>query len=296
MRTRIGVLLTLMVLLAATAACDGRATPEPTASSQPTPTQEQATIPRPTLEPTAIPKSPQTQEPISFPYAKPESVGLLSKALEQLADTVRGYFEKDMIVGAELVVTKNRQIVLHEAIGWKDRDEQIPMERNTLFNIRSMTKPVVGTAIQMLIDEGKLALDDRAGEFLPAFDNELSAGITIEHLLTHRSGLPYSLATGDDLASKYREYASIQEMAQQAGEHGPDSEPGTTFLYSDAGAESLGAILEEASGVTIDAFLEERILGPVSMTDTITLIDKADPRTKRIASSPSSSRALVSRR
>jgi CubicO group peptidase (beta-lactamase class C family)/formylglycine-generating enzyme required for sulfatase activity len=283
MRTKIGLLLTLLVLLAATAACDGQATPQPTALPQPTSTREQTTIPRPTPEPTT-PEPPQAPERITFPYAKPESVGILSEALEQLSDTVRGYFEKDMIVGAELVVIKNRQIVLHEAIGWQDREEQAPMERNTLFNIRSMTKPVVGTAIQMLIDEGKLALDDRAAEYLPAFDNEQSGDITIEQLLTHRSGLPYSLATGDDLATKYWEYASIQEIAQQAGEHGPDSEPGTTFFYSDVGADTLGAILEEVSGVTIDTFLEERILGPLSMTDTITLIEEPDPRTSRIAS------------
>jgi CubicO group peptidase (beta-lactamase class C family)/formylglycine-generating enzyme required for sulfatase activity len=211
-------------------------------------------------------------------------VGLFSEALEKLVDAVRGYLQRDMIVGAELVVIKKQQIVLHEAIGWKDREGQVPMTRNTLFNIRSMTKPVLGTAIQMLIDEGKLALDDRAGEFLPAFDNERSGGITIEHLLTHRSGLPYSLASGEDLATKYQEYASIQEMAQQAGEYGPDFEPGTSFLYSDAGSESLGAILEQVSGTTIGAFLEERILGPLSMTDTITLIDETDPRASRIAS------------
>jgi CubicO group peptidase (beta-lactamase class C family) len=154
-----------LILLAAAVACDGQAAPESTASPQPAPTREQAAIPRSTLEPTATPEPPQAPEQITFPYAKPESVGLFSEALEQLADTVRGYFEKDMIVGTELVVIKNRRIVLHEAIGCKDRDEQSPMERNTLLNIRSMTKPVVGTAIQMLIDGGTLALEDRAGEF-----------------------------------------------------------------------------------------------------------------------------------
>jgi len=149
-----------------------------------------------------------------------------------------------MIVGAEMVVIKNRRIVLHEAVGWKDRDDEIPMERNTLFNIRSMTKPVVGTAVQMLVDEEKLALDDRAAEYLPSFDNEKSGEITVEHLLTHRSGLPLTLLT------KWPDYKGLQEIAKEAGEHGPAFEPGTDFGYSDSGSDSLGAVLEKASGIS----------------------------------------------
>jgi len=214
----------------------------------------------------------------AFSYASPESQGLSSEALGQLAEAVRGYFERDMIVGAELVVVQNRRIVLHETIGWKDREEETPMVPNTLFNIRSMTKPVMGTAIQMLIDEGKLSLDDRASEYLSAFDNEKSGEITIEHLLTHRSGLPFTLVTS------LADYASIQEMARQAGEHGPELEPGSQFQYSDSGADTLGAILEQVSGASVETFYAQRILGPLAMSDTVTLIDKTDPITSRIAS------------
>jgi CubicO group peptidase (beta-lactamase class C family) len=254
MRFGLFVLFTCVAVLLGTAACDGKAISE---------TEE---------VPATAPSN------AAFSYASPESQGLSSQALDQLAEVVRGYFEQDMIVGAELVVVKNRRVVLHEAIGWKDREEQIPMVPNTLFNIRSMTKPVVGTAIQMLIDEGKLSLDDRAGEYLAAFDNEKSAEITIAHLLTHRSGLPYTRVS--DLA----DYANIQEIARQAGEHGPGFEPGSRFEYSDSGADSLAAILAQVSGTSVGAFYEQRILGPLSMKDTLTLIDKTDPITGRIAS------------
>ncbi len=254
MRRRLVVLFTCVAVGFGAAACGGKAVSEPeglpdTASSN-----------------------------AAFSYASPESQGLSSEALGQLADAVRGYFEQDMIVGAELVVVKNRRVVLHEAIGWKDREEEIPMVPNTLFNIRSMTKPVVGTAIQMLIDEGKLSLEDRASEYLAAFDNDKSAEITIEHLLTHRSGLPYTRV------SNLADYASLQEIARQAGESGPAYEPGSRFEYSDDGADTLAAILEQVSGASVEAFYEQRILGPLSMKDTLTLIDKTDPITERIAS------------
>ena len=94
----------------------------------------------------------------AFPAATSESQGVDSAQLEKLADVVRTYVDDAAIVGAELLVIKNRKTILHEAFGWKDRDAKTKMERNTVFNIRSMTKPVTGTAAQMLIDEGKLSL------------------------------------------------------------------------------------------------------------------------------------------
>lgn len=263
-------------------ACSGQATLEP--SAVPATATPVESVPEPTAppEPTPTPLQANTAaaapQPVAFSYATPDSQGLSTEALERLVQVVRGYVEEDKIVGAELVVIKNRQIVLHEVMGWRDRDAEIPMARNTLFNIRSMTKPVIGTAIQMLVDEGKLALDDKVSEYLPAFDNAKSGKITIEHLLTHRSGLPLSLL------SSLADYANIQQIAQKAGEHGPDFAPGTGFQYSDAGSDVLGAILEKAAGVSIDEFLEQRILSPLSMNDTITLIDKDDPRTGRICS------------
>ncbi len=110
----------------------------------------------------------------AFPEATAENVGMSSEALAALADTVQGYIDRDMAVGAELLVIKDRQTVLHEAFGWRDREAEIPMERDTLFNIRSMTKPVTGAAAQALIDDGVLALDDRVSDYVPGFDNDRS--------------------------------------------------------------------------------------------------------------------------
>ncbi len=197
-----------------------------------------------------------------FSYASPESQGISNESVAELANTVRSYFNEELIVGAELVVIKNRKIVLHEVVGWKDRENKIPMDRNTLFNIRSMTKPITGAAIQILIDEAYLRLDSRAVEYLPGFDNENSQNITVEQLLTHCSGLPLSIITAAD------EYETLYSMANEIGIIGPEFTPGSKFWYSDAGTEVLGAIIEIKTGVPLDVFVTEHILEPLKMNDS----------------------------
>jgi len=203
-----------------------------------------------------------TPEAPVFSYASPESQGIHNESVAELADIIRGYFDEELIVGAELVVIKNRKIVLHEVVGWNDRENEIPMERNALFNIRSMTKPITGAAIQILIDEGRLRLDSRVAEYLPGFDNEKSQNITVEQLLTHRSGLPLSIITAAD------EYETLFSLANETGIIGPEFTPGSKFWYSDAGTEVLGAIVEVETGVSLDAFVTERILEPLRMNSS----------------------------
>ncbi len=220
-----------------------------------------------------------TPEAPAFSYASPESQGISNETVAELFDTVRGYFDEEMIVGAELVVIKNRKIVLHEVVGWKDRENEIPMERDTLFNIRSMTKPITGAAIQILIDEGRLRLDSKALEYLPGFDNENSRNITVEQLLTHRSGLPLSIITAAD------QYETLLSMANETGIIGPEFPPGSRFWYSDAGTEVLGAIVEVETGVPLDAFVTERILEPLGMNSSFYYhpATQNDSRRERIA-------------
>lgn len=220
-----------------------------------------------------------TPETAVFNYASPESQGLSNDSITELADIVQSYFEEELIVGAELVVIKNRKIILHEAFGWNDRENETPMQRNTLFNIRSMTKPITGAAIQILIDEGKLHADSLAAEYLPGFNNENSNNITIEQLLTHRSGLPLSIITAAD------EYETLFSMANEVGMRGPDFTPGSKFWYSDAGAEALGAIVEVETGMSLDTFVTEHILELLKMNSSFYyhLGTQNDSRRDRIA-------------
>ena len=267
------LLLSVMVLSLLLVGCG-----QPAASPTATPP---AVIAEPTAIPTSIPtpQEHEASEAAEFTCASPESQEISPEALQELVETVNGYVQDDKVVGSELMVLKNRRIVLHEAFGWKDREEELTMPINTLFNIRSMTKPVVGTAIQMLIDEGKLALDDPVAKFLPSFDNDASRDITVEHLLTHRSGLPLTM-----VAASFGEYDSLRKLADGAGGRGPDFEPGSAFQYSDAAFDVLGALVEVISGMPLQQFVQERILDPLGMADTVTLVEADDPRTDRIAS------------
>jgi CubicO group peptidase (beta-lactamase class C family) len=200
-----------------------------------------------------------------FPPASPESQGISSESLKKLSDTVEAFLETDQIVGAELVVIKNRHTVLHDVFGWRDREDKAAMEKNTRFNLRSMTKPLTGAAAQILIDEGKLALNDRVSTYLPGFRNAGSEAITVQQLLTHRSGLPLSILTSVEEMKKHPDLISV---ANATGERGPQFEPDEKFWYSDAGSEVLGAVIEVVSGMSVDRFVTERLLTPLKMTNS----------------------------
>lgn len=294
MKSRIlsGALIATM-LLPLVVACRPPAAPAaalPTATPGQAAAGEQPVAPTPTPQPptsTPLPTATAKPEPsptpvdpgADFTYASPASQGIAEPALDKLVQIVSGYVEDDKVVGSELMVLKNRRIVLHEAFGWLDRDEASAMSVNTLFNIRSMTKPVVATAILMLVDDGDLSLDDPVAAYLPAFENEASGKITVRQLLTHRSGLPLTTVGGG-----LGEIASLREIADGAGEQGPDTEPGSGFQYSDTGYEVLGALVEAISGMPLGQFLHARILEPLQMHETLTLIRAGDPLTDRIAS------------
>ena len=214
-----------------------------------------------------------------FPVATPDEAGLSSHALEALTAGVAGYVADARNVGAELLVIQDRRTVLHEAFGLLDKDLGLPMKTDTLFNLRSMTKPLTGAAIQLLIEEGLLTLDDRVVDHLAAFSRPSTGAITVEDLLTHRSGLPLSILFGVD------EYESLREMATAAAEAGPDFHPGSRFAYSDAGIDVLGALIESVSGQPLHTFVTERILAPLGMSDTFYYIAATaeDERAGRIA-------------
>ena len=215
-----------------------------------------------------------------FPHADPEEIGLDPGVLEALASVVMGHVDGGDIVGAELLVIKNRRTVLHRAYGWQDREAERPMTVDTIFNIRSMTKPLTGFAANLLIEDGLLSLDDRVAGTLDGFDAAPADRITIEQLLTHRSGLPLSILAEVD------EYASLREMGEAVGRRGPEFPPGSTFHYSDAGTDVLGAVVERVSGRSLDAFVTERLLEPLGMNDSFyyTVAGGEDVRTDRIAS------------
>ena len=209
---------------------------------------------------------------------KPENLGLSSQALQKLNEEMNRIVQEKRLVGAELVVLKNRRIALHETSGWKDRESRTRLGKNTIFSLRSMAKPLIGLAAQILIDEGRLSPQDKVSRFLPAFGRGPASAISVEHLLTQRSGLPKG--SFEDLAKA----ANLQDLSQEYVLAKLAFDPGSDFLASDAGSDVLGAVIEKASGLDLNEFIRRRLLEPLGMKDTFVFTDSRDPRADRICS------------
>ncbi len=214
-----------------------------------------------------------------FPTASPEACGISPDTLELVSEHVQKLVDREQVVGVELHVIKDRKTVFHEACGWSDRDRQLPLAKGSIYCVRSMTKPLVGTAIQMLIDDGQLELDQRVAGFLPVFDRPTTRGVTVRHLLTHTSGLPLTA-----IRRPLAEYQSLAEVAADAATAGVDFEPGTSFQYSDAGSDTLGAVVAAISGSSAEEYIANRILKPLGMTDSLLLLDGSQHQLRRIPS------------
>jgi CubicO group peptidase (beta-lactamase class C family) len=203
------------------------------------------------------------------------------EALAELTGVVDEYLEGDLIVGAELLVISQGEVVLHETFGDSDADEGTAWAKDTICNIRSMTKALTGAAAQILIDRGQLSLDDRVAEYLPGFDTDEARMITVGQLMSHRSGLPLSIMLTPDDMTKYEDLIA---QGNAVGEAGPEFEPGSKFWYSDAGTDALGAVVQSIAGEPLDVFWQREIFDPLGMNDTLVPRDMTDPRYDRIAS------------
>ncbi len=189
--------------------------------------------------------------------------------LREATDLYRQAVEKDHIRGAVLYVAQRGQVVLHEAVGYRHFESRAQMQKDTLFRMASNTKPVVATAVMMLQEDGKLSIDDPVAKHLPAFENKKSRGITVAQLLSHTSGLRI-----DEVFYPFKagEQVSLQAAVAKFGATGPREKPGE-YSYSNAGYNTLGAVIEVVSGMPLEEFFRRRIYGPLGMSDTLNHAD-----------------------
>jgi CubicO group peptidase (beta-lactamase class C family) len=228
-----------------------------------------------------FPRTPRT--PLAgapYPYVAAEDAGLSSDDVWLFKERLYSRVVARHVIGSEILVVRDGKIVLHQAMGWADRDELIPLERNSIFRIASMTKPFAGMATLILADEGRIDIDAAVADYLPSFDNELSGGITVSQLLTHRSGF----VQGGDPPG-YAAEPTLLEAIELVGERGPTFPPGDRFIYSNLNSEALGAVVAKASGGSVERFLDERILAPLELDDTHTGFDPGVSWADRVASS-----------
>ena len=216
------------------------------------------------------PGSPRTArtplEGAPFPYAESaEDVGVSSDAIWLFKERLYSRMVARHLVGAEILVIVDGRIVLHQAMGWADNADLVPLERNSIFRLASMTKPLVATATLMLAEEGSIGLDEPVGRYLDSFSRGSSAGITVRHLLTNRSGF----VQGGDPPG-YSDQPTLVDAVKLAGEQGPAYPPGERFIYSNLNSEALGAVVATVSGLPVEQFIEQRLLAPLGMSDTHT--------------------------
>ena len=186
---------------------------------------------------------------------------------------LQSFVDEGKIPGAVTLVIRRGRIVNFEAVGYQDIETRTPMRTDTIFDIRSMTKPVTVIGILILMEEGKLALNDAVEKYLPEFKNSAfkadngSRPIRIRHLLTHTAGLPlYRLPVSQEIPIKRDQ--TLADYVSFLSKQTPEYEPGTQHRYSSGGFAILGRIIEVVSGMPYDRFIRERVFVPLGMKDS----------------------------
>ncbi len=198
---------------------------------------------------------------------------------EPMKTAIEPFLDRHEISGAVVLVGDASGILFLEEYGLRNAESKQPMEANTLFRIASMTKPITALGIMMLVEEGKLGLDDPVEKHIPEFHGqkvvvvppggspvaqEPRRPITIRDLLTHTSGLPDTAPAG----AKPVTHHTLAEAVLDYAKRPLSFEPGTRWAYSNVGMATLGRLIETASGQLYQNFLNERLFHPLGMTDT----------------------------
>ena len=230
-----------------------------------------------------------------LPTAKPEEVGLSQAALDRLSVALNDRIASGHIPGAVALVARHGKVAYHQSFGRLDPGSDKPMGIDAIFRIYSMTKAIVSVAVMMLWEEGRLLLSDPIGKYIPAFNQTMvgviSGGIygrtdadqpiTIQDLLRHTSGLTYEFRGDSPIHEAYTK-ARIARVKQTNADQAEElaglpllHQPGTVWEYSRS-TDVLGRLVEVISGQTLGAFLSERILTPLGMTDSGFSVPEAD--------------------
>lgn len=228
-----------------------------------------------------------------LPVSTPEREGFSQERLSRL----HRHFERVTAAGerpgAITMLLRNGRIVDWKTYGLRDVENKLPMEKDSIFRIYSMTKPITSVAVMMLVEEGKITLDDQVSKHIPEFKElkvyksgtsdrpELADPVRpmrIRHLLTHTSGFIYGW-TNDNVSAMYQrekffEVGSLKEFIDKVAKLPLASSPGEKYEYS-ISIDVLGYIVQVASGQPFDQFVQQRILDPLKMKDTHFVLPEA---------------------
>lgn len=219
--------------------------------------------------------------------------GFSTQRVDRIRQAMQGWIDRGIIAGAVTLLYRRGAIAHTDVLGWQDEAGRIPMRRDTIFRIASMTKPITCLAALMLVEEGKLRLDEPIAPWIPELAHPRvlldPAGplersrpavkpITVHDLFTHASGLTYPWAASGELGERlnklfigvYGRYGQPLPPDRWMAELGSlplIAEPGTTPMYS-LSIDVLGVLVSRVSGMPFEEFLEQRIFTPLGMRDT----------------------------
>ena len=210
--------------------------------------------------------------------------------LDAIAADMQFRIDEERLSGAVLMIAQDGELQMNKTFGHQNVEDQVPMAMDTIFRIFSMTKPITGTALMILHDEGKFQLSDPVSEYIPELANlkvftesdvdgnmlteAINREMTIQELMTHTGGLMYipplsrgPVAQAMVAAGIMRPDISLAVQIASLGELPLGYQPGTQWEYSYS-VDVQGYLVEVLSGQSFDAFLEERIFSPLGMVDT----------------------------
>ncbi|MFM1878206.1 MAG: hypothetical protein RLZZ241_1072 [Bacteroidota bacterium] len=223
-------------------------------------------------------------------YGNPEAVGISSERLARLSQAFDAFAQNGDLPGGVILVARKDQVIYLKPFGYAELAARTPMQPNALFRIASQTKAIVSTGILILQEQGKLNISDPLSRFIPEFNKTTVAvpqegggyevvpanrSITIRDLLTHTSGISYGYGPASDAWEKagiqgwyfaHRDEPILETVKRMAALP-MDAQPGTQFVYGYS-TDILGAVIEVASGKSLEVFLTDEIFDPLGMEDT----------------------------
>ena len=227
-----------------------------------------------------------------LPIATPESVGMSGARLQRLSSAMKRAVDEGKVGGVVTLVARKGKVVHYENFGQLDREKHVRMPKNAIFRIASMSKAITTTAAMMLVEEGRLLLEDPVSKFIPAFRKttvmaaSTTSGpdvasvparreITIRDLMTHTAGISYGsgpLEAQYKAANVYMWYfadkdETIATTIERLATLPFASQPGERYVYGFS-SDVLGVVVERASGLSLDEFFRTRIFEPLKMTDS----------------------------
>jgi CubicO group peptidase (beta-lactamase class C family) len=227
-----------------------------------------------------------------FPKPNPAEVGLSPERLQRIHALLQGHVDQKLIAGGVALIARHGKLAYLDSAGVRDREAGKPMTPDTIFRIASMTKPVTSVAVMMLVDEGRIKLDDPLSKYVPEFKSmtvlrrkddgtyervPAEREITVHNLLTHTAGISYGFFGKEHISDLYKKANISDGLTQTEGTIGDNAQrlarlpllhqPGSTWEYG-LNTDVLGRVIEVASGMTLDQFCQKRIFEPLKMPDT----------------------------